>query len=104
MQVLFLEIRKIVNNSIHQIWSLPKEPLAMDFLPPYLELNLLLLRNKELPIYGQQHLFYIPSKKRIQEYAFKKADLIHAWGPAMIPAMKKAKVDLNKVLSITQRY
>jgi len=39
-----------------------------------------------------------PIKKKIQEYAFKKADLIHAWGPIMIPAMKKAKVDLNKVL------
>lgn len=39
-----------------------------------------------------------PIKKKIQDYAFKKADLIHAWGPAMIPAMKKANVDMSKVL------
>lgn len=39
-----------------------------------------------------------PIKKKIQEYAFKKADLIHAWGPAMIPAMKKASVPVSKVL------
>ena len=35
----------------------------------------------------------LPLKKMIQHYAFEKADLIHAWGP-----VKKAKVDMNKVL------
>lgn len=40
----------------------------------------------------------LPLKKRIQNYAFKKADLIHAWGPVMTVWMKKAKVDMNKVL------
>ena len=37
-------------------------------------------------------------KKIIQDYAFKKAHLIHAWGPVMTDAMKKAKVDMRKVL------
>ena len=40
----------------------------------------------------------LPIKKRIQDYAFKKADLIHAWGSVMTPAMKKVNVDMNKVL------
>ena len=40
----------------------------------------------------------LPLKKIIQHYAFQKADLIHAWGPVMTISMKKANVDMNKVL------
>jgi len=39
-----------------------------------------------------------PLKKIIQKYAFKKADLIHAWGPAMTISMKTANVDMKKVM------
>lgn len=39
-----------------------------------------------------------PIKKRIQNYAFSKADLIHAWGKVMTPSMEKANVDMRKVL------
>jgi len=31
----------------------------------------------------------LPLKKMTQHYAFKKADLIHAWGPVMTISMKK---------------
>lgn len=40
----------------------------------------------------------LPFKKIIQQYAFKKADLIHAWGPVMTVSMKATNVDMNKVL------
>ncbi|MFE3870933.1 glycosyltransferase [Flavobacterium sp. ZS1P70] len=40
----------------------------------------------------------LPLKKVIQHYAFKKADLIHAWGPVMTISMIEAKVDMSKVL------
>jgi glycosyltransferase involved in cell wall biosynthesis len=40
----------------------------------------------------------LPFKKMIQRYAFKKADLIHAWGPVMTISMKAANVDMKKVL------
>lgn len=40
----------------------------------------------------------LPFKKGIQDYAFKKAMLIHAWGPVMAESMIKAKVDMSKVL------
>ncbi|KDN54336.1 glycosyltransferase [Flavobacterium seoulense] len=40
----------------------------------------------------------IPLKKIIQNYAFKKATLIHAWGPIMTKHMEKSKVDMAKVL------
>lgn len=40
----------------------------------------------------------IPFKKIIQNYAFKKATLIHAWGPIMAKHMKNSKVDMSKVL------
>lgn len=39
-----------------------------------------------------------PYKKIIQKYAFKKAHLIHAWGPVMAIHMKETGVDMNKVL------
>lgn len=39
-----------------------------------------------------------PLKKKIQSYAFQKANLIHAWGPVMTIWMKEANVDMKKVL------
>ena len=40
----------------------------------------------------------LPLKKTIQNYAFQKADLIHAWGPIMTISMKAHNVDMKKVL------
>ena len=40
----------------------------------------------------------LPLKKIIQKYAFKKAHLIHAWGPVMTISMKAIGVDMSKVL------
>jgi glycosyltransferase involved in cell wall biosynthesis len=40
----------------------------------------------------------LPLKKLMQRYAFKKADLIHAWGPVMTVSMIEANVDMSKVL------
>ena len=37
-------------------------------------------------------------KKRLQNYAFKKADLIHAWGNSMAEHMKESNVDMEKVM------
>lgn len=39
-----------------------------------------------------------PFKKIIQKYAFKKAHLIHAWGPVMTISMRENGVDMSKVL------
>lgn len=41
-------------------------------------------------------------KKFIQKYAFKKAHLIHAWGPVMTIHMKEMGVDMNKVLVLSK--
>ncbi|HNP33766.1 MAG TPA: glycosyltransferase [Flavobacterium sp.] len=37
-------------------------------------------------------------KKMLQDYAFKKADLIHAWGDVMANHMKESNVDMSKVM------
>ncbi len=37
-------------------------------------------------------------KKILQDYAFKKADLIHAWGKVMADHMEQSKVDMSKVM------
>ena len=42
--------------------------------------------------------FLYPFKKLIQKHAFKKAHLIHAWGPVMTVSMKAIGVDMRKVL------
>jgi glycosyltransferase involved in cell wall biosynthesis len=39
-------------------------------------------------------------KKIIQDYAFKKADLLHAWGTVMTEHMKYSKVAMEKVLEL----
>jgi glycosyltransferase involved in cell wall biosynthesis len=40
----------------------------------------------------------LPLKKFLQNYAFKNADLIHAWGPIMASHMQRVHVDMKKVL------
>ena len=40
----------------------------------------------------------IPLKKIIQNYAFKKATLIHAWGNIMAEHMRNCNVDMQKVM------
>lgn len=37
-------------------------------------------------------------KKVLQDYAFKKADIIHAWGKVMADHMAESKVDMAKVM------
>lgn len=37
-------------------------------------------------------------KKMLQDYAFKKADLIHAWGNVMAKHMEESNVDMSKVM------
>jgi glycosyltransferase involved in cell wall biosynthesis len=37
-------------------------------------------------------------KKIIQNYAYKKADLIHAWGEVMATSMREHHVDMSKVM------
>lgn len=39
-----------------------------------------------------------PFKKMLQDYAFKKADLIHAWGNVMAQHMVESNVDMTKVM------
>jgi glycosyltransferase involved in cell wall biosynthesis len=45
-----------------------------------------------------EHSVSLPLKKLLQQYAFQKADLIHAWGPIMTCSMQEANVDMNKVM------
>jgi glycosyltransferase involved in cell wall biosynthesis len=41
-----------------------------------------------------------PLKKIIQKYAFKKANVIHAWGPIIAEHLKKTKVDVDKIMEL----
>ncbi len=46
------------------------------------------------PVNSSLYIF----KKTLQDYAFKKADLIHAWGKVMENHMKESNVDMSKVM------
>ena len=48
-------------------------------------------------LWPQNSVLYI-LKKMMQNYAFKKADLIHAWGKVMADHMRESKVDMTKVM------
>ena len=48
-------------------------------------------------LWPENSLLY-PLKKTIQNYAFRKATLIHAWGTVMTISMKKSNVDMRKVM------
>ncbi|SFB23199.1 protein involved in gliding motility RemC [Flavobacterium swingsii] len=48
-------------------------------------------------LWPENSLLY-PFKKIIQNYAFKKSDLIHAWGPVMATHMQNSGVNMNKVM------
>lgn len=48
-------------------------------------------------LWPEESLLY-PIKKLIQSYAFRKATLIHAWGDVMTVSMKKAQVNMRKVM------
>ena len=48
-------------------------------------------------LWPHNSLLYI-FKKMLQDYAFKKADLIHAWGIVMAQHMVESNVDMSKVM------
>ena len=48
-------------------------------------------------LWPENSLLY-PFKKIMQNYAFKKASLIHAWGPVMATYMRNNGVDIDKVI------
>jgi glycosyltransferase involved in cell wall biosynthesis len=47
-------------------------------------------------LWPENSLMY-PIKKILQDYTFKKATLLHAWGAIMETHMKKSGIDMNKV-------
>lgn len=44
----------------------------------------------------------VPLKNKIQQFAFKHATLIHAWGNAMTPSMLKNKANPEKILVLSK--
>ena len=44
----------------------------------------------------------VPAKKRMQQYAFKYAKLIHAWGNIMTTSMLQRGADKNKILVLAK--
>ncbi len=59
--------------------------------------TIVIAQQGQTDLWPEDSILY-PFKKIIQKYAFKKAHLIHAWGPVMTISMRAIGVDMNKVL------
>lgn len=68
------------------------------FLASICGLKIVVIAQQGITDLWPKNSILLPFKKIIQNYAFKKATLIHAWGPVMTTSMINAKVDMNKVL------
>ena len=93
----FLEIRKIKQQHSPNM-VIAERTTSYGFLAALSGIKPLVIAQQGMTDLWPTNSILFPVKKRIQDYAFKKANLIHAWGPAMTIAMKKANVDMNKVM------
>lgn len=93
----FFEIRKMKRQYAPDL-VIGERTTSYGFLAALTGIRPLVIAQQGITDLWPANSILLPLKRKIQNYAFKKADLIHAWGPAMTIAMKKANVDMNKVM------
>ncbi|MFN7100678.1 MAG: glycosyltransferase, partial [Flavobacterium sp.] len=96
-----IQINKIVTNERPDM-IIAERTTSYGFLAALSNVPLKVIAQQGRTDLWPENSILLPLKKRIQRYAFKKASLIHAWGPVMTPSMITAKVDMNKVLVLAK--
>ena len=97
--VAFFQIRKIIQ--LHQPdMVIAERTTSYGFLAALSGIKPIAIAQQGRTDLWPEKSILLPFKKIIQNYAFKKADLIHAWGDVMAIAMKAAKVEMSKVLVV----
>jgi glycosyltransferase involved in cell wall biosynthesis len=91
------EIRKIIKRECPDM-IIAERTTSYGFLAAISGMHPIAIAQQGKTDLWPEHSISLPLKKFLQNYAFKKADLIHAWGPIMASHMKRVGVDLQKVL------
>ncbi len=97
----FFEIRKIIKTQKPDM-VLAERATSYGFLAAISGIKPIVIAQQGISDLWPENSILYPIKKIIQDYAYKKATLIHAWGIVMIPAMLASKVNENKILILTK--
>jgi glycosyltransferase involved in cell wall biosynthesis len=91
------EIKKIIKNHKPDL-ILAERATSYGFLAAISGVKPIVIAQQGISDLWPENSVLYTLKKILQDYAYKKADLIHAWGIVMIPAMLASKVTLDKIL------
>ncbi len=90
-------IQKIVRNQKPDM-VIAERATSYGFLAAVCGVKKIAIAQQGISDLWPENSILFPIKKSIQNIAFKKATLVHAWGKVMIPAMKRANVPDEKIL------
>lgn len=93
----FFKIRQIIKSEKPDM-VIAERTTSYGFLAALSGIKLIAIAQQGRTDLWPEDSILIPIKKCIQQYAFKKADLIHAWGPVMTVSMEAIGVEMKKVL------
>ena len=92
-----LKIRKIIVNEKPAI-VIAERATSYGFLAALSGAKIVIVAQQGISDLWPKNSILYPFKKMMQDYAFKKATLVHAWGTVMIPAMQEGKVSESKIM------
>jgi glycosyltransferase involved in cell wall biosynthesis len=92
-----LEIKNIIKTQKPDM-ILAERATSYGFLAAISGIKPIIIAQQGISDLWPENSILYPIKKVIQDYAYKKATLIHAWGTVMIPSMLASKVTLDKIL------
>ena len=96
-QNALFEIRKIIKRENPDM-IIAERTTSYGFMAAFSGLHPIAIAQQGKTDLWPEKSISLPLKKFLQNYAFKHADLIHAWGPIMASHMNRVNVDMNKVL------
>ena len=96
-KLAYFKIKKIIEREKPDM-VIAERTTSYGFLAALIDIKPSAIAQQGITDLWPSHSILLPIKKIIQNYAFKKATLIHAWGPAMTISMAEANVDMSKVL------
>lgn len=99
LEILFapISLRKIIQKQQPDL-ILAERTTSYGFLAATTDFPIIIIAQQGLTDLWPQNSILLPIKKIIQKYAFKKASLVHAWGPVMTISMQKQGVPISKIM------
>jgi glycosyltransferase involved in cell wall biosynthesis len=93
----FFMIKKIA-KSFHPDMIIAERTTSYGFLAALSGIKPVAIAQQGITDLWPQNSLLYPFKKIMQDYAFKKADIIHAWGIVMAKNMEESNADMSKVI------